>query len=87
MLFSTIVSTGVRVYKKSTHWFFRFYSAICLIGLFTYIVHGFLNNFLDTDKITAPFYGMTAILVVMDLYQKGKYPKEKLDEQLEKLTA
>jgi len=30
---------------------------------------------------------MTAILVVMDLYQKGKYPKEKLNEQLEKLTA
>jgi hypothetical protein len=54
----------------------------CLIGLITYIIHGFLNNFLDTDKITAPFYGMTAILVVLDLYQKGKYPREKIDEQL-----
>lgn len=87
-LFISIISTGVRVYKRAEGvWFFRFYSAICLIGLITYIIHGFLNNFLDTDKITAPFYGMTAILVVMDLYQKGKYPKEKLNEQLEKLTA
>lgn len=82
ILFINIISTGVRVCKKSTTWHFRFYSMTCLIGLITYIIHGFLNNFLDTDKITAPFYGMTAILVVMDLYQKGKYPNEKMDEQL-----
>ena len=59
----------------------------CLIGIFTYIVHGFLNNFLDTDKITAPFYGMAAILVVMDLYQKKKYSETELKQQLEKLEA
>jgi len=86
-LFSTIFITGVRVYKKSDNHFFRMYSMICVIGIFTYIVHGFLNNFLDTDKITAPFYGMAAILVVMDLYQKKKYSETELKQQLEKLEA
>ncbi len=86
-LFLTIIATGVRVYKRSTNQFFKTYSMSCLIGIITYIIHGFLNNFLDTDKITAPFYGMTAILVVMDLYNQKKYPEKEFQEQLEKLKA
>ena len=38
------------------------------MGLTTYFVHGFLNNFLDQDKVAAPFWGFTAILVVLDVY-------------------
>ncbi len=72
VFFITILITAVRVYKRSTTQFFKNYSIFCVIGLVTYMIHGFLNNFLDTDKITAPFYGMTAIIVVMDLYQKNK---------------
>ncbi|MCX6180686.1 MAG: O-antigen ligase family protein [Bacteroidetes bacterium] len=84
-LFVTILITGVRVYKRSESKFFRMYSMCCLVGLTTYMIHGFLNNFLDTDKITAPFYGMTAILVVMDLYNQKKYSPKELEEQLEEL--
>ncbi|MGZ3920273.1 MAG: O-antigen ligase family protein [Bacteroidia bacterium] len=42
------------------------------LGLMTYFVHGFLNNFLDTDKLSLPFWGFLAALVTMDLY----YPKK-----------
>jgi O-antigen ligase len=42
------------------------------LGIMTYFVHGFLNNFLDTDKLSLPFWGFLAVLVVIDLY----YPKK-----------
>lgn len=37
------------------------------LGLMTYFIHGVLNNYLDTDKASAPFWGFLAILVAMDL--------------------
>lgn len=41
---------------------------ICMItALSTYIVHGALNNFLDTDKISALFWGITAVIVSADI--------------------
>lgn len=41
------------------------------LGLITYFVHGVLNNYLDTDKASAPFWGFLALLVVLDLGAKG----------------
>jgi O-antigen ligase len=41
-----------------------------LIGLVTYYVHGILNNFLDTDKLSALFWGFTAIIVALDIAEK-----------------
>ena len=37
------------------------------LGLITYFVHGIMNNFLDTDKASAPFWGFLAVLVLLDL--------------------
>ncbi|HAT47809.1 MAG TPA: hypothetical protein DCS71_02685, partial [Flavobacteriales bacterium] len=37
------------------------------LGLVTYFVHGVLNNYLDTDKASAPFWGFLAMLVVLDI--------------------
>jgi hypothetical protein len=37
------------------------------LGLLTYFIHGVLNNYLDTDKASAPFWGFLAILVANDL--------------------
>ncbi|BDX37739.1 hypothetical protein CYCD_10940 [Tenuifilaceae bacterium CYCD] len=38
-----------------------------LIGLFTYVVHGTMNNFLDMDKIAAIFWGSIALIIAMDI--------------------
>jgi O-antigen ligase len=38
----------------------------CLVGLVTYVFHGFLNNFLDADKIAAVFWGFMAIIVALE---------------------
>jgi O-antigen ligase len=47
------------------------YMALALVaGLVTYAVHGALNNFLDTDKISSFFWGMIAAIVAIDLRMK-----------------
>ena len=43
-----------------------------LLALFTYIVHGFLNNYLDTDKASVPFWGLIALIVAIDIYHSEK---------------
>ena len=37
------------------------------IALVTYFVHGTLNNFLDTDKLSLPFWGAFAVITVMSI--------------------
>jgi O-antigen ligase len=49
-----------------------------LMGISTYFVHGFLNNFLDTDKASVPFWGFLAMLVCIDVYHKNQIEEEKL---------
>ena len=45
-----------------------------LMGMSTYFVHGFLNNFLDTDKASVPFWGFLAMLVCIDVFYKNEKP-------------
>lgn len=45
---------------------------VILLGFITYVVHGGLNNFLDTDKASVPFWGFVAMIVAIDLYHKDK---------------
>ncbi len=52
-----------------------------LIGLVTYYVHGILNNFLDTDKLSALFWGYTAIIVALDIAEKQN--KKELESKKE----
>ncbi|MCE3227481.1 MAG: hypothetical protein K0S32_2032 [Bacteroidetes bacterium] len=47
-------------------------TAAIFLGLMTYFVHGFLNNFLDTDKLSLPFWAFLAALVCIDIYYKKK---------------
>ncbi|PCJ22715.1 MAG: hypothetical protein COA97_13075 [Flavobacteriales bacterium] len=39
-----------------------------LLGLLTYVVHGLMNNYLDTDKASVPFWGFIALIVAIDIY-------------------
>jgi len=64
--------TGSKVYYKSENIWARRISIAALIGLSTYYLHGFLNNFLDTDKAAVPFFAITAIVVALDVYHSKK---------------
>lgn len=59
--------------------------AIAYLGLITYYVHGVLNNYLDTDKASVPFWGFTAVLVAIDLYHNTAKETEKLSEHQQPL--
>jgi putative inorganic carbon (hco3(-)) transporter len=72
ILLSTIIYTGIRVYNRAKNKEIKLYSLIIVLSLCTYFVHGLLNNFLDTDKASIPFWGFFAMLVAMDLYHKDK---------------
>lgn len=39
-----------------------------ILGLITYWVHGMLNNFLDTEKASVPYWAFIAALVALELY-------------------
>jgi len=72
LIIGTSIYTGLRVYFTSRRKSIRIFSLAVLIGLFSYYFHGMLNNFLDTDKISALFWGFTAMLVAMDVYHREK---------------
>jgi putative inorganic carbon (hco3(-)) transporter len=71
-IITTVVVTGIRLYLKSKEKQVRILVMASLLGLVTYYFHGILNNFLDTDKASAPFWGFTAVIVALDLLQKSK---------------
>ncbi len=67
ILFASILYSGIKVYEKG-NLKVKFLSMMTTIGLATYMAHGVLNNFLNTDKLSVPFWGFTAIIVALDIY-------------------
>lgn len=67
-----VLYTAMRVYRRSTDLKVKTFSLVLMLGLVTYYVHGTLNNFLDSDKASVPFWGFTAIIVTLDLYYGKK---------------
>lgn len=63
-----VLATGVKLYKKAPTREMRLMALGITLGFITYFAHGLLNNFLDTDKASVPFWGMMAILVAMDVF-------------------
>jgi O-antigen ligase len=43
-----------------------------LLGMVTYFTHGILNNFLDTDKASVPFWAFLAIITALDIRYRAK---------------
>ena len=71
LVIGTTMYAGIRVYITSKKRSIRIFSLAVLVGLVSYYLHGLMNNFLDTDKISALFWGYTAMLVAMDIYHRG----------------
>lgn len=71
----TVIVTALRVYKRAQNRQVKILVLSFLLGLMTYYVHGLLNNFLDTDKASVPFWAFTAIILALDIYHR-KTPAE-----------
>lgn len=75
-LIITVVSllTGFRVYRQLKDKKLKQLVLAYILALITYFVHGSLNNFLDTDKASALFWGFIAVFVSLEIYY---LPKER----------
>ena len=63
---------ALRLYSQLPRGDIRTIVLMTYIGLVTYFIHGTLNNYLDTDKASIPFWGFIAVLVAIDIYHKDK---------------
>ncbi|MFM8431707.1 MAG: O-antigen ligase family protein, partial [Bacteroidota bacterium] len=66
-------------FSKTTDNNTRKYILGILLGLITYFAHGMLNNFLDTDKLSVPFWAFMAMLVSLDVYHRSDQKNEILE--------
>lgn len=78
-----VIYTAAMLYTKSMDREIKLFTLCVLLGLVTYLVHGALNNFLDTDKASVPFWGFIGILVALDVYhaRERKYKTKALEEK------
>jgi putative inorganic carbon (HCO3(-)) transporter len=67
-----VLSTGFRLYYSISENETKKMVLVILLGFVTYAVHGGINNFLDTDKASVPFWGFIAMLVAIDLYHQSE---------------
>ncbi|MDD2634059.1 MAG: O-antigen ligase family protein [Bacteroidales bacterium] len=71
-----IFATAVKNYIRANTYSLKIITASTICGLTTYFLHGFLNNFLDIDKVAVPFWGFAAIIVAIDVYYLKDNKKE-----------
>jgi O-antigen ligase len=63
----TAVITGIRVWYRERRGAEGYFVLAIVAGLMTYVIHGIMNSFLDSDKIAALWWGFIAIIVAKDL--------------------
>ena len=75
----TLLAIIILFYAKSIQLYYKLQNKelkvlvmSCIAGFTTYVTHGVLNNFLDTDKASLPFWGFMAVIVAIDVYYKNK---------------
>jgi putative inorganic carbon (hco3(-)) transporter len=71
VLVGTVMYYGISLYLKMEPGEIRLFLVMALLGLTTYFIHGILNNYLDTDKASVPFWGLIAVIVAIDVYHKN----------------
>jgi putative inorganic carbon (HCO3(-)) transporter len=76
MIIALTIMTASNIYKRSSKGIKRSLTKALMLGLVTYYIHGVLNFFLDTDKLSVPFWGFTAAIVALDLFHTPKTKDE-----------
>lgn len=61
-----VMFMGFRIYGNTSEYEEKLIVMGLFLGIVTYFAHGFLNNFLDSDKIAVPFWVAISYLVYRD---------------------
>ncbi|MEZ4798801.1 MAG: O-antigen ligase family protein [Flavobacteriales bacterium] len=67
VFFFMICHYGFKLYYRTKSYEHRLLALMAFMGLITYLIHGVLNNYLDTDKASIPFWGFIAVMVAIDM--------------------
>jgi putative inorganic carbon (HCO3(-)) transporter len=67
-----IIYTGIQTYLRAQNPMNKIVSLAATLALISYYIHGVMNNFLDTDKLSLPFWGAFAIIIVVNIIEKQK---------------
>jgi len=70
LIIGVVIYTAVHAYTRLKDKRLKAFVLTAVVSLITYYVHGFLNNFLDTDKLSVPFWGFTAMIVAIDIHSR-----------------
>ena len=71
-LIISVVFVAIKTYQRIDKGWLRGLLRVAFLGLITYYLHGFLNNFLDMDKASAPFWGFTAMIASLSINHPSK---------------
>lgn len=82
ILFFTL-RAAYKVYKFCVNKSLKLIVTGCAFGLITYYIHGILNNFLDTDKLSVPFWTFTMIIVSASFHCKNKNHGENISNTID----
>ncbi|MCL2246132.1 MAG: O-antigen ligase family protein [Lentimicrobiaceae bacterium] len=76
VLMITVCSVGIKAYVRAREKLPKTLALFAVIALISYYIHGIMNNFLDTDKLSLPFWSAIAVIVVVDVMSKEKNLKD-----------
>lgn len=66
-VFGSTFYTAIKVHKRCKGTTLGKMALFIGTALLTYYIHGFLNNYLDTDKLSVLVWGLTAAIVAIDV--------------------
>ena len=68
----TVITCGIKTYSRCKNKKAKVLSLGATLAFFSYFIHGFLNNFLDTDKLAVPVWSLAALIAAIDVYYADK---------------
>ncbi len=71
-----VFNTGFKLYYHGHDGKIRLLSIALMLGLVTYLIHGVMNNYTDSDKIAILWWGGFAMFTAMDLYHNPERVSE-----------
>lgn len=72
LLVAIIFYKGITLYNRYPDGEFKTLLLSLILALVTYFVHGFLNNYLDTDKAAVPIWGAVAAIIALEIHLDRK---------------
>ena len=72
------VTCGIKTYGRCKNKSAKVLVLGATLAFFGYFVHGFLNNFLDTDKLAIPVWSLAALIASIDVYYADR---EEIEEE------